>query len=81
MPESPVRTPGRVDVRGAIVLGLGLTAPLLAISEANEWGWGDPRTLGLFAVGAVILSFWVWLQRRTPEPLVDIEMLRQPTVP
>ena len=80
VPESPVRTPGRVDVRGAIVLGLGLTAPLLAIAKANEWGWGDTRTLGLFAVGAVILSFWVWLQRRTPEPLVDIEMLRQPTV-
>jgi EmrB/QacA subfamily drug resistance transporter len=80
VPESPVRTPGRVDVRGAIVLGLGLTAPLLAIAKANEWGWGDTRTLGLFVVGAVILSFWVWLQRRTPEPLVDIEMLRQPTV-
>ena len=80
VPESPVRTPGRVDVRGAIVLGLGLTAPLLAIAKANEWGWGDTRTLGLFVVGAVVLSFWVWLQRRTPEPLVDIEMLRQPTV-
>src|SRR4051812_25007791 len=80
VPESPVRTPGRVDVRGAIVLGLGLTAPLLAIAKANEWGWGDTRTLGLFAVGAVVLTFWVWLQRRTAEPLVDIEMLRQPTV-
>ena len=80
VPESPVRTPGRVDVRGAIVLAIGLSAPLLAISRANEWGWGDPRTLGLFAVGVVVLSFWVWLQRRTPEPLVDIEMLRQPTV-
>ena len=76
VPESPVRTPGRVDVRGAVVLGLGLTAPLLAIARANEWGWGDPRTLGLFAAGAVILSFWVVLQQRTPQPLVDIEMLR-----
>ena len=80
VPESPVRTPGRVDVRGAIVLGLGLTAPLLAIARANEWGWGDTRTIALFAAGIVILGFWVWLQRRTPEPLVDIEMLRQPTV-
>jgi EmrB/QacA subfamily drug resistance transporter len=80
VPESPVRTPGRVDVRGAIVLGLGLTAPLLAIARANEWGWGDTRTLALFAAGAVILSAWVALQRRTPEPLVDIEMLRQPAV-
>jgi EmrB/QacA subfamily drug resistance transporter len=80
VPESPVRTPGRVDVRGALVLGLGLTAPLLAIARANEWGWGDTRTLGLFAAGAVILSLWVVLQQRTPQPLVDIEMLREPTV-
>ena len=80
VPESPVRTPGRVDVRGAIVLGIGLSAPLLAIAQANDWGWGDTRTLGLFAVGVIVLTFWVWLQRRTPEPLVDIEMLRGPTV-
>jgi MFS family permease len=80
VPESPVRTPGRVDIRGAVVLGLGLTAPLLAIARANEWGWGDARTLGLFAAGAVILSAWVVLQKRTPEPLVDIEMLRRPPV-
>ncbi len=80
VPESPVRTPGKVDIRGAIVLGLGLTAPLLAIAQANEWGWGDTRTLGLFAAGAVILSLWVVLQQRTEEPLVDIEMLRRPPV-
>jgi EmrB/QacA subfamily drug resistance transporter len=80
VPESPVRTPGRVDIRGAIVLAFGLSAPLLAIARANDWGWGDPRTLGLFAAGAVILTGWVWLQRRTPEPLVDVEMLRRPQV-
>ena len=80
VPESPVRTPGRVDIRGALVLGLGLTAPLLAIARANEWGWGDARTLALFAAGALILTGWVALQRRTPEPLVDIEMLRRPPV-
>src|SRR3954467_6463997 len=80
VPESPVRTPGKVDFRGAFVLALGLTAPLLAIARANEWGWGGARTLGLFAIGVVILAAWVRLQRRTAEPLVDIEMLRRPPV-
>ena len=56
VPESPVRTPGRVDVRGALVLAVGLAAPLLAISRANEWGWLDGRTLGLFAFGVVVLG-------------------------
>src|SRR3954453_13072459 len=38
IPESPVRTPGHVDLRGALVLAIGLCAPLLAISQANSWG-------------------------------------------
>jgi MFS family permease len=80
VPESPVRTPGRVDVRGALVLAVGLAAPLLAISRANDWGWGSDRTLGLFAVGLAVLAAWVALQRRTREPLVDIQMLVQPPV-
>jgi EmrB/QacA subfamily drug resistance transporter len=80
VPESPVRTPGRVDFRGAFVLAVGLSAPLLAIARANDWGWGSARTLGLFAVGVAILAAWVGLQRRTEEPLVDIEMLRRPPV-
>ena len=80
VPESPVRTPGRVDVRGALVLAVGLAAPLLAISRANEWGWLDDRTLGLFAFGLLVLAGWVVLQRRTEEPLVDIETLVKPPV-
>ena len=49
IPESPVRTPGEVDVRGAVILGVGLVLPLYAIGEANAWGWGSGRTLGLIA--------------------------------
>ena len=33
VPRSPIRTPGRVDIRGAAVLGIALTALLLAISR------------------------------------------------
>ena len=80
IPESPIRSPARVDVRGALVLGAGLTAPLVAISEANGWGWGSARTLGLIALGAAILAFWVQLERRTPEPLADVAALTAPPV-
>jgi MFS family permease len=80
VPESPVRTPGRVDVRGALVLAAGLVPPLYAISHANDWGWGDPRTLGLLAAGAVVLAAFVALERRTRQPLADIETLVRPPV-
>jgi MFS family permease len=41
IPESPDRTPGKVDVRGAAVLGVGLVLPMVAISRANTWGWSS----------------------------------------
>jgi EmrB/QacA subfamily drug resistance transporter len=80
VPESPERSPGRVDLRGAALLGLGLTLPLLAISRANHWGWGDARTLGLIAAGLGVLAVWVAVERRTEQPLADITALRKPPV-
>ena len=80
VPESPVRTPGRVDLRGAAVLAAGLVPPLYAISRANDWGWGSGRTLGLIAAGAVMLAAFVALERRTRQPLADIPALVRPPV-
>ena len=80
VPESPNRIPAKVDIRGAVVLAVGLSIPMYAISMANEWGWADPQTLGLIAAGLAILVFWVWLETRTDEPLADVTLLRQPTV-
>ena len=41
VPESPIRTPGRVDFAGAGILAVGLTALLIAISRGADWGWGS----------------------------------------
>lgn len=80
VPESPVRTPGRVDLRGAVVLAAGLVPPLYAISRANDWGWGSARTLGLIGGGAVLLAAFVTLERHTRQPLADIRALVRPPV-
>ena len=80
VPESPHRVPGRIDVRGAVVLGVGLVLPLLAISNANAWGWGSPRVLGMIAAGLLVLAGWLALERRTAEPLADVELLTRPPV-
>src|SRR4051794_2148801 len=75
VPESPIRSPGRVDVRGAVVLGIGLVLPLVGISQAHVWGWSSPKTLGLIAAGLVVLAAWVALERRTEQPIADISAL------
>jgi MFS family permease len=80
VPESPIRTPGRLDLRGALVLAVGLVLPLLAISQAPHVGWGSARTLLLIGAGVAVLAFWVALERRTPQPLADIEALAKTPV-
>jgi MFS family permease len=75
VPESPTRTPGRTDLRGAALLAAGLVTGLLGVSEGPAWGWGDGRVLAMLLAGPLVLAFWVWVQRRTAEPLVDIRTL------
>jgi EmrB/QacA subfamily drug resistance transporter len=80
IPESPNRSPGRVDVRGAAVLAVGLTLPLLAIARANDWGWTSTKTIVLIVVGVAILAGWVVLQKHTPHALADVRLLAKPPV-
>jgi EmrB/QacA subfamily drug resistance transporter len=80
VPESPVRTPGRVDVPGAILLGVGIVLPLLAISNANHWGWGSARTVGLICAGALVLVAWVAVELRSRAPLANVRSLASPVV-
>ncbi|WP_228044122.1 MFS transporter [Streptomyces ferrugineus] len=81
LPESLVRTPGKVDYAGTVLLGAGITAPLIAISQASSWGWTGGRTLGLIAAGVVVLAVFVLVERRTAEPLVDMTVLtRRPVL-
>jgi EmrB/QacA subfamily drug resistance transporter len=70
----------RLDVRGVVVLALGLVAVVFTIVQSESWGWGDPRTLGLLAVGVLLLVGFVALQARTPHALLPLDIFRGTTV-
>ena len=76
VPESPVRVPGRVNWPGAALMSGGLAAVLLAVSEAPVWGWLSAKTVIVFAVGIVLLAVWIRSESRSPNPLVDMRMMR-----
>jgi EmrB/QacA subfamily drug resistance transporter len=76
VPESPVKSPARVDYGGAVLLAAMLSAFLLAVSEGPRWGWTSARIIGLFLVAVVLVFIWAMYERRVAEPLVDIDLLR-----
>jgi MFS family permease len=77
LPESPIRTPGRFDVVGAVWLSAVLVLFLVPISKAPSWGWigGLPTTLfSLSLVGGVV---WFFYERRCGYPVVDVTVMRR----
>ncbi len=80
VPESPVRSPARVDWGGALLLSGGLLALMVAISEGGTWGWTSAPFLGLAAAALVLGAAWVRYEQRHPAPLVDMRMMRRRAV-
>jgi EmrB/QacA subfamily drug resistance transporter len=76
IPESPVRSPGRVNWLAAALMSLGISLVLIAIAQTTVWGWGSPKTIGLFVIGLLICAVWVVVEVRSDEPLVDMSMMR-----
>jgi MFS family permease len=72
VPESPVKFPTRPDYVGGAMLSVALATLLIAISEGSNWGWTSAGVLGLLAASAVAFMLWVRVERRVPEPLVDL---------
>jgi MFS family permease len=81
LPEAPDRSPGRVDILGAVLLTGALIALLLPLAESSSWGWGSPLTIGLLILAVVLTAALVFVERRVAVPLVDLQALgRRPIV-
>ena len=77
VPESRLRTPGKVNWAGAALLSGWLICLLLGVSEGRSWGWGSPKTLALLVAAALLAATWMRVEERSPVPLVDMQMLRR----
>lgn len=72
VPESPVRTPGRVDWAGSMLFAIGLAAVLGSVSGSGVWGWLGWPTAALFLGGLAVLALFVAVEKRTTHPFVHL---------
>lgn len=67
----------RLDGWGALTLGLGCVALLLAVNRGPVWGWSSPLVLGSGALALVFLRLFFWVERRVSHPLLPLRYLRR----
>ncbi|MCW3816975.1 MFS transporter [Micromonospora sp. DR5-3] len=80
VPQSPVRTPGRINWAATLLLSGWLVALLLPVSKGASWGWTSGRVTGLLALAGVLLAGWLVAEARSANPLIDMRMMRRPGV-
>lgn len=72
VPESPMRSRGRFDVVGAILMSIALASGLIGITKGGHWGWTSPSTLLAFLTCALTTVVWLAWEQRVRDPLVDL---------
>lgn len=61
-----------IDVGGVLLLGLGLTALCIGISQSMTWGLTSAPTLGFTLGGVVLLAAALYWESKSPDPLLPI---------
>jgi len=61
--EEPDGGEREIDYPGIATLSAGLVALLVALDQVDDWGFGDPRVLGLLAISALLLALFVPIER------------------
>jgi EmrB/QacA subfamily drug resistance transporter len=75
--EEPESADHRIDYAGITTLSVGLVSLLVALDQVDDWGWGDPRVIGLLVLCVAMLVSFLPIERRAgSHALVPKEVMR-----
>jgi EmrB/QacA subfamily drug resistance transporter len=79
VPESRDPNPGKVDLPGVLLSIVALVSLIYGIIRGGSGkGWTTPGVLIPLIGGLVLLAVFVWLQRRSQHPALDVSLFRNP---
>ncbi len=62
--EEPDAKDQRIDYGGIATISVGLVSLLIALDQVDDWGWSDPRVIGLLVIAAVLIVAFLPIERR-----------------
>ena len=69
----------RLDLAGLTISGATLLALVYALIEGNSHGWASRLIVGLLMLAAAGFAAFIWTERRTSAPLLDLSLFRDRT--
>jgi len=70
---------GKIDYAGVVTLTLGLVPLLVGFTVAETAGFGDPYFWGWIAASVIFLTIFVFVERRSSEPVIPLRLFRNRT--
>ncbi|HEX8120531.1 MAG TPA: MFS transporter [Solirubrobacteraceae bacterium] len=68
------------DAAGAVAITAGLSILVYALVDAEDAGWGSTQTVGLLSAAVLLIAAFVFVESRTPSPLVPFRVFRLRTL-
>ena len=79
LPRTPPRAGVPIDLPGQATLALSLLTLLLGIDRGRPLGWTHPVVVGLFAAALGSMVLFVWIERRSANPVVPLHYFSRRT--
>ena len=76
--DAPVDRKRAFDLPGALTVTGSVTLVVLALVQGPALGWYSPATIGLLLTGLSLGALFVWIEKRSRDPLLPFVLLRNP---
>ena len=72
--DTPSARHAPIDLPGAGLLAIMITAFIVGLAQSQNWGWASPAVWGLLLLAIAAAGLFIVVERRRSQPLVDLQL-------